>query len=343
MNDNFLRACRGESVDHTPVWLKRQAGRYLPEFMAIHKKTDFLTMCRTPELAAQITIQPIDIIDADAAIFFSDITTTVVPMGINLEYSTTKGPYYTNPISTATDVNKLIVPDESDESLDFVYDAIQICANELANRVPLIGFAGAPFAMASFMVEGAMSKNYIKLRRMMFEDQQTFQSLMDKITRHTTIYLRKQAQAGAQALMLFDSFAAIVGPLDFEKLCLPYVEQILANLKDTGVPLIYFALGAHGSLPKIGNCGADVVSVDYRMNLDTAIEKLGNGVSVQGNLNPFTLFQSRDEIEKKVKMTLDQGKSARGHIFNLGHGIMPGTSVDNVKILVDTVHTHSQT
>ena len=299
-------------------------------------------MCRTPELAAQITIRPIDIIDVDAAIFFSDITTTVVPMGINLEYSTTKGPYYTNPISTAADVNNLIVPDESDDGLDFVYDAIQICANELESRVPLIGFAGAPFAMASFMVEGAMSKNYKKLRRMMFEDQQTFLSLMEKITRHTAIYLRKQAQAGAQALMLFDSFAGIVGPQDFEELCLPYAEKILSSLKDTGVPLIYFALGAHGSLPKIGNCGAAVVSVDYGMNLTTAIEKLGDGVSVQGNLDPFVLFQSREEIEKKVRLTLDQGKSARGHIFNLGHGIMPGTSVNNEKVMVDAVHAYSQ-
>jgi len=340
MNDSFLRACRGEPVEHTPVWLKRQAGRYLPEFMAIYKKTGFLTMCRTPELAAEVTIQPVDRIGVDAAIIFSDITTTVVPMGINLEYDDRRGPYYTDPISTPADVERLSVPDDGDDGLNFVYDAIRICAGELANRVPLIGFAGAPLAMASFMVEGAMSRNYVKLRRMMFGDQATFLQLMDKITRHTTRYLRAQAEAGAQALMLFDSFAGIIGPQDFEELNLPFVEQVFADLKDTGVPLIYFGLGAHASLPKLSQCGADVIGVDYGLSLAHAIETLGDGVSVQGNLDPFVLFQSHEQIEERVKTTLAEGKAARGHIFNLGHGVMPGTPVDGVRAMVDAVHAH---
>lgn len=340
MNDNFLRACRGEPVDFTPVWLKRQAGRYLPEFMAIHSKTDFLTMCRTPELAAEVTIQPVDIVGVDAAIIFSDITTTVVPMGLDLEYSDRTGPYYPHPISSRADIDRLRVPDPDDDGLDFVYDAIRICAGELAERVPLIGFAGAPLAMASFMVEGAMSRNYSKLRRLIFGDRPAFLQLMDKITAHTTNYLRAQARAGAQALMLFDSFAGILSPQDFEELNLPYIERLCAELKDTGVPLIYFGLGAHGSLAKLKKCGADVISIDYGLRLDAAIEQLGNGVSVQGNLDPFVLFQSHAEIEQRVRETLRQGKAARGHVFNLGHGVMPGTPVDHVKAMVDAVHAH---
>jgi len=340
MNDAFLRACRGEPVEHTPVWLKRQAGRYLPEFMAIYRKMGFLNMCRTAEIAAEVTIQPVDIIGVDAAIIFSDITTTVVPMGMHLEYDDLRGPYYPDPISSAADVDRLIVPDVADDGLSFVYDAIRICADELADRVPLIGFAGAPLAMASFMVEGAMSRNYIRLRRMMFSDQATFLKLMDKITQHTTNYLRAQAAAGAQALMLFDSFAGIIGPLDFEELNLPFIERTFTDLQDTGVPLIYFGLGAHASLSKLSHCGADVISVDYGLSLSRAIETLGEGVSVQGNLDPFVLFQSRDQIEKRVKATLAEGKAARGHVFNLGHGVMPGTPVDGVRAMVDAVHAH---
>ena len=272
MNDTFLRACRGEPVDYTPVWFMRQAGRYLPGFAATMKKSGFLTMCRAPELAAKVTIEPIDALGVDAAILFSDITTTVVPMGIHLEYEENIGPYFTDPISSPADVDRLAVPDEADDVLDFVYETIRICAGELASRVPLIGFAGAPLAMAAFMVEGAMSRNHVKLRRMVFGDRPTFLKLMDKITRHTTNYLRAQARAGAQALMLFDAFAGILGPRDFADLNLPYVKRLFADLSDTGVPLIYFGLGAHGPLPQLRDCGADVIGIDYGLELSDAID-----------------------------------------------------------------------
>lgn len=342
MNDAFLRACRGEPVDHTPVWLMRQAGRYLPGFASTLAKTDFLTMCRTPDMAAEVTVEPIDAVGVDAAILFSDITTTVVPMGIQLEYKPGSGPYYTDPISSPADVERLVVPDESDDGLDFVYETVRLSASALANRVPLIGFAGAPLTMAAFMVEGAMSRNYLKLRRLIFGDQPTFLNLMEKITRHTTNYLRSQARAGAQALMLFDSFAGILGPQDFEELNLPCIKRLFADLKETGVPLIYFGLGAHGALPKLSGCGADVIGIDYGLSLADAIDTLGGGVSVQGNLDPSVLFQPHEKIAQRARATILEGASARGHIFNLGHGVMPGTSADSVKAMVDAVHTHGQ-
>ena len=343
MNDTLLKACRGEAVDYTPVWLMRQAGRILPEYRAVAAQTDFLTMCRTPEIAAKVTIQPVDSLGVDAAIFFSDITTTMVPMGMELVFEEGIGPYFTNPVTTDTDVDQLIVPDEDDDGLRFVYEGVQICANELANKVPVIGFAGAPLTMASFMIEGAMSRSYVKFRRFLYSNSDTFGKLMDKISRHTANYLKSQARAGAQALMLFDSFAGTLGPRDFRDINLPYIKQIITDLKNTGLPVIYFGRGAHGSLDDLRNCGADVIAIDHGIDLDYAIAILGKNVAVQGNLDPFILFQSRENIERRVRDTLAQGKNAHGHIFNLGEGISPATHVDNVRAMVDAVHDFSST
>jgi len=341
MNDTFLRACRGEPVDYTPVWMMRQAGRFMPKFAAVTKKMDFLTMCRTPEVAAEVTIEPVDALGVDAAILFSDITTTVVPMGMDLKYADSRGPYFSNPVRTDADVKRLTVP-EDDEGLQYVYDTVRILARELAGRVPLIGFAGSPLAMASFMIEGAMSRNYIELRRMIFTNPVTFDLLMDKIRRHTANYLKAQAKAGAQALMIFDSFAGVLAPRDFEEFNLPHVKRLIQDLKGTGVPIIYFGLGARGCLDLIRDCGADVIGIDAGLDLGVAIRALGNGVSVQGNLEPYVLFQDRKQIEKRVGEVLKQGKAARGHVFNLGHGVPLGTPVDNAKALVDAVHNQSR-
>lgn len=338
MNDAFLKACRGEPVDHTPVWMMRQAGRFMPKFAAYAGKMDFLAMCRTPEVAAAVTIEPVDALGVDAAILFSDITTTVVPMGMALEYADDRGPYFTNPLKTDADIGRLRVPGEGDEGLAFVYDTVRIVARELANRVPLIGFAGSPLAMASFMIEGAMSRNYTDLRRMIFTRPVSFNLLMDKIRRHTAHYLNAQARAGAQALMIFDAFAGVLGPRDFRDVNLPHVRRLIEDIKPTGVPVIYFGLGARSCLDQLRDCGADVIGIDAGIDLDQAIRVLGRGVSVQGNLEPFVLLQDRAQISQRVGEVLAQGRAARGHIFNLGHGVPPGTPVDHAKALVDAVH-----
>jgi uroporphyrinogen decarboxylase len=341
MNKTFLHACRGEKVDYTPIWMMRQAGRYLPQFQKVLAKSDFLTACRTPEIAAEITLQPVDILGVDAAIFFSDITTTVVPMGMDLKYADGTGPVYTNPIRNKADADRLIVPDDSADGLDFVYEAQKICARELQNKVPLIGFAGAPFTVSAYMVEGAGSNFFATYRRLIYAEPEIYSTLMDKVSRHTTNYLRAQAAAGANALMLFDSFAGLLGPYDYEALNLPYIKRIIADLKNTGVPIIYFGLGAHSSLHAIKSCGADVIGIDYGLHLNEAIEKLGTTVSVQGNIESHVLFQSHQEIERRVAETLAEAKNARGHIFNLGHGVPQHTPVDNVKAMVDAVHEMS--
>ncbi|MDJ0926960.1 MAG: uroporphyrinogen decarboxylase [Gammaproteobacteria bacterium] len=342
MNDTFLKACRGAPVDYTPVWMMRQAGRYLPQYQKVLAQTDFLTAVRTPEIAAEITIQPVDIFGVDAAIFYSDITTVVVPMGMDLRYSDDKGPSYANPVRTPADADRLIVPDDPADGLSFVYEAQKICARELANRVPLIGFAGAPFTVCAYMVEGGPSHAFSTYRRLIFDERAAFTTLMDKVSQHTANYLKAQAAAGANALMLFDSNAGLLGPDDYESLNLPYVRRILAALKDTGVPLIYFGLGAHSSLAAIRDCGADVISIDYGLRLNEAVAQLGQNVSVQGNIEPYVLYDSKAEIRRRVAETLAAGKAARGHVFNLGHGVPRYSPVDNVKAMVDAVHELSQ-
>jgi uroporphyrinogen decarboxylase len=337
-NDTFLKACRGQPVEFTPIWMMRQAGRYLPQYQKVLAKSDFLTSVRTPEIAAEITIQPVDILGVDAAIFFSDITTTAVPMGMRLRYSDGTGPSYDNPVRSQADADRLVVPEDPAEGLGFVFDAQRICARELADRVPLIGFAGAPFTMSAYMVEGGSSGSFPEFRRLIFGAPDVYTTLMDKVARHTAKYLKAQAAAGADALMLFDSNAGLVGPRDYETLNLPYVRQIIAEVKPTGVPIIYFGLGAHSSLAAIRNCGADVIAIDYGMRLDDAIAQLGQGVSVQGNAEPYCLYQAHADIRSRVAETLQAAKGARGHIFNLGHGVPRYSPVDNVKAMVDFVH-----
>ncbi len=341
MNDTFLKACRGEDVDFTPVWLMRQAGPFLSSYKKVLAKYDFLTVCRTPELASKITIQPVDDLGVDAAIIYSDITTTVVPMGMDLSYVPGKGPSYANPIRTKEDAVRLIVPEDVEDGLGFVFDAQKICARELAKKVPLIGFAGSPFTVSAYMIEGGASHSHVNTRQMIFGDTTTFNILMDKVTRQTINYLRKQAEAGAQALMLFDSNAGMLGPQDYRVFNLPYVKRILADLKDIEVPLIYFGLGQHETLDDIAECGADVIGIDSGKDLGNAVDELGLNVSVQGNIEPYVFFQSKNYIEERVAYTLESGRKARGHIFNLGHGVPAHAPEGHVKALVDAVHEQS--
>ncbi|MEW6142903.1 MAG: uroporphyrinogen decarboxylase [Chloroflexota bacterium] len=341
MNDTFLKACRGEKVPYTPIWIMRQAGRFLPEYRAIQKKTDFMTMCKTPDLAAEVTLLPIKLLGVDAAIFFSDILTTVEPMGMDLKFFPDKGPIFMNPIRTTADIDRLVVPDPEEE-LAFVPKAVKILVKELSNKVPLIGFAGAPFTMAAFMVEGAGSPRYLITKRLLFEEPKAFHKLLEKVTKLTTAYMKSQINAGAPAVMLFDTCAGQLGPVDYAEFNLPYVQKIVKALKSTGVPIVYYANGCGGLAELVGKSGADVIGVDWRISLAQAVKRLGKNVTVQGNLEPQVLFSNKKKIKERVKEVLSGGSGARGHIFNLGDGILPDTPVENVRFLINTVHRLSR-
>ena len=348
MNDTFLKACRGEKVPYTPIWIMRQAGRYLSQYREVRGKSDFLTMCKTPELAAEVTLQPIDILNVDAAILFSDILIPCEAMGQGLDFHEGKGPLLSPAIRDNDTVNKLIVPDPEDK-MKFVMDAIRLLRKELADRVPLIGFAGAPFTTATYMIEGGTSKNFLNTKRMIYENPELYKSFMDKITATITAYLKAQISAGAQAVQIFDTWGGIFSPSDFRDYALCYVRKIISDLKEwmrterqEAVPVIYFVGETAGLLEEIKTSGADVYGVDWRINLDDAIKRLGGDVVVQGNLDPLSMFLPKEKIELRVKDVLARATSARGHIFNLGHGVVPQTPPDNVIALVEMVHRLSR-
>ncbi|MFI5293482.1 MAG: uroporphyrinogen decarboxylase [Thermodesulfovibrionales bacterium] len=342
MNDTFLRACRGEKVDYTPVWLMRQAGRYLKEYQEVRAKVDFLTLCKTPELAAKVTLQPIDILGVDAAILFSDILIPVEAMGMHLEFSDKKGPILGEPVRNKSGVDKLIIPDTED-SMPFVLETIRILRRELSNRVPLIGFSGAPFTLATYIIEGGSSKNFINTKKMMYQNPGLFSALFDKITSTVIDYLSAQIRAGAQAVQLFDSWAGILSPFDYENVIFPYVKSAIKALKKShDVPIIYFVNDCAGVLDIAKKSGADVIGIDWRVDMGRAVKGLGKKVSVQGNLDPLVLFGPKEHIEERVQDILNKAETAHGHIFNLGHGILPETPVENAVAMVEAVHRLSR-
>ncbi|RJQ46316.1 MAG: uroporphyrinogen decarboxylase [Nitrospiraceae bacterium] len=348
MNDTFLKACRGEKTEYTPIWIMRQAGRYLPQYQKVRGKVDFLTLCKTPELAAEVTIQPIDILKVDAAILFSDILIPVEAMGMDLEFHEKKGPVLSPALRDEGTVKKLSVPDPEDK-MKFVMDTIRLLRKELAGRVPLIGFSGAPFTTATYMIEGSTSKNFLNTKRMIFQSPDLYRSLMDKITATVTEYLKAQIKAGAQAVQLFDTWGGIFSPQDFRDYALSYVKKVITELKTwqhsekiPPVPIIYFVGETAGLLEEIKTSGADVHGIDWRINLDDAIKRIGSNAIVQGNLDPIALFLPQNKIEQRVKDILGRASSAQGHIFNLGHGVLPETPPDNVIALVEMVHNYSR-
>ncbi len=341
MNDTFLKACRGEKVPYTPIWLLRQGGRFIPRYREISAKYGFLTLCRTPELAAEATLLPLSVVDVDTVILFSDILTTVEPMGMPLTYDETRGPSFINPVRSQADVDRLIIPDP-EEGLSFVMEAAKIVARELDGKLPDIGFAGAPFTMATYMVEGGASTRFFYARKMMFEAPEVFSALVAKVAKLTTKYLRAQIKAGVDAVMYFDSLARIIGPAEYARFALPVMKESIASLKSEGVPVIYYVNGCAPLIDQIRETGPDVAGLDWRISLDTAAARLGKDIAVQGNLDPYAMLAPRDHLEARVKEILAQGTKARGHIFNLGEGIFPEVSVDRVKFLVDSVHRFSQ-
>jgi uroporphyrinogen decarboxylase len=341
VNDTFLKACRGEAVDYTPVWMMRQAGRYLPEYHQVRDKVSFLELCKTPEMAVEVTLQPIDLIGVDAAILFSDILVPLEAMGLELLFKENQGPVFPDPVRDAEAVKRLRIPDP-EEDMGFVLETIRILRRELADKVPLIGFSGAPFTLSTYLIEGGSSKNFFTTKKMMFSAPELYHSLMDKITSCTTSYLIAQARAGAQALQIFDSWAGVLAPEDYIEFALPYVQQIIVKLKEvTDIPIIYFANNGATLLDYAKTSGADVLGLDWRIKLKDAVEQVGPNYSLQGNLDPCALLLPKEKLEQRVKAILDEAKGARGHIFNLGHGILPQTPPEQAKIMVEAVHKFS--
>jgi uroporphyrinogen decarboxylase len=334
MNDTFLKACRGEKTDYVPVWMMRQAGRYLPEYQKVRGGISFLDLCKTPELCVEVTLQPINRLNMDAAILFSDILIPMEAMGAGLEFHEGRGPVFHDTIRDRAALDRLIVPDP-EASMGFVLETIRLLRREL--QVPLIGFAGAPFTCATYLIEGGSSKTFWETKKMMFTEPALFRALMEKITACTLAYLRAQAKAGAQALQVFDSWVGILAPCDFEEFALPYVQTIIGGLQDTGLPIIYFANNGATLLDLSITSGADVLGIDWRINIRDAIRRVGNK-AIQGNLDPFALLLPRDALRQRIKRMLDAAVDAHGYIFNLGHGIHQFTPPDQAKCAVDAVH-----
>ena len=337
MNEAFLRACNGEAVRPVPVWLMRQAGRYLPAYQEVRKKTDFLTLCKTPELAAEVTIQPVDMLGVDAAILFSDILIPLECMGIGLDFHEGRGPVLDPAVRTEQDLERLH-PIDPDADISFVLETIRILRKELGGKVPLIGFSGAPFTLATYMIEGGSSRSFVNTKRMLFESPSLFSRLMDLITEVVFSYIKAQIKAGAQAIQVFDTWAGILTKEDYNRCALPYVTSILKGLEGLEVPFIYFVYDGGHILEIIRDSGAGVIGLDWRTDIETAISRLGTDVIVQGNLDPCALFLPEHELRARVDSVLRQGRGAKAHIFNLGHGILPEISPGKARLLVELVH-----
>jgi uroporphyrinogen decarboxylase len=321
-------------MSRPPVWLMRQAGRYLPEYRDVRKKVDFLTLCRTPELAAQVSLQPIDRLGVDAAILFSDILITAPAMGLRLDFN--PGPVVDPPVRSADDVHRLVVP-EIEAEVPFVYETIGILRRELTGRVPLIGFAAAPFTLAAYLVEGEGSRTFGHWKRMLYAAPELAHALLDKTTQTTVRYLLAQVRAGAQAIQLFDTWAGLVSARDYGVFSLPYVRRVLDAVRAEGVPTIYFALDASHAAGLISTCGADVLGADWRTGLHDASAAFGGRLPLQGNLDPCALLTDVETVKRRTQAMLEDGAGLPAHIANLGHGILPETPVDNAIAFVQTV------
>lgn len=335
MNDRILKAARREPTDTTPIWIMRQAGRYLPEYRAVREKVAFLELCKTPDLAAEVTAQPVRRLGVDAAIIFSDILIPVEPMGMALELGD-RGPHLPQPLRTQADIERLHGFDP-EEATGFLGDAIRRTRKLLNDSVPVIGFSGAPFTLAAYMVEGGGSKSYIHIKRLLFEQPKLAHMLFGKLTDALIPYLKMQVAAGARIVQVFDSWGGELGPRDFREFSLPYIRRIASELQATGVPVIYFGTCMSTLLPLMKETGADVIGCDWRIEIDDARRILGPDVAVQGNLDPLALFLPREQLAERARDIVRRAGPV-GHIFNLGHGITPPTDPDAAKALVDAVH-----
>ena len=345
-NDRLLRALRREPVDRTPVWLMRQAGRYLPEYRATRAKAgSFLAMAKNPDLACEVTLQPLARFDLDAAILFSDILTVPDAMGLGLYFVEGEGPKFERPVRSPADIAKLAVPD-MDAELRYVMDAVRVIRRELDGRVPLIGFSGSPWTLACYMVEGGGSDNFSKVKALALDDPKAMHQLLSINTDAVIAYLRAQHQAGAQALQVFDTWGGVLSPAMYREFSLPYLTRIAQELDRGDTPLILFGKGNAPFLEELAASGAEGVGVDWLVELSEAARRTQGKVALQGNLDPAMLYGSPDSVRRRVREALDSyaagnGGSREGHVFNLGHGLSPDMNPEHVGALVDEVHRHS--
>ena len=336
----FLRACRREPVDKTPLWFMRQAGRYMPEYRALRQNYTLLQLCRTPELATEVTLQPLRRIDVDAAILFSDLLLPLEPMGIPFDFVKGEGPAIARPIRSASDIDRVRDTDPR-ESLGFTFDAIRQVKRELAGRMPLIGFAGAPFTLASYAIEGGHSNNFALTKSLMYGDAAAWHRLADRLATVVSRYLLAQIDAGVDAVQVFDSWVGTLNADDYREFALPHTRKIFRALEGCGVPTIHFGVATGSILHVMREAGGDVLGADWRIPLDEAWERIGIDRSIQGNLDPTLLLGPRDRLLNGARDVLTRAAGRPGHIFNLGHGILPSTPVENVQELARFVHSHS--
>jgi uroporphyrinogen decarboxylase len=344
-NDRFLKALLRQPVDKTPVWMMRQAGRYLPEYKATRKKAgSFMDLCMNPELACEVTIQPLDRYALDAAILFSDILTIPDAMGLGLYFAEGEGPKFKNPVRTAADVNKIGIPDPNQE-LKYVMDAVTVIRSELNGRVPLIGFSGSPWTLATYMVEGSSTKEFGKVKGMMFDQPQVMHKLLDTLAKSVISYLNAQIEAGAQAVMVFDTWGGVLTPRDYKEFSLRYMQQIVdgINRQYNGqtIPVTLFSKGAGQWLDIMAETGCDALGVDWTMDLSDARTMVNDKVALQGNMDPCILYSSPERIQQEVKTVLASYGQGNGHVFNLGHGIHQHIDPENVSVFIDSVHEFS--
>jgi uroporphyrinogen decarboxylase len=331
----FLRACRRKPTERTPIWLMRQAGRYLPEYRAVRDKVSFMELCKNPQLCAEVMIATVNRLSVDAAIIFADLLPILEPMGMELEFAHGEGPVIHNPLREGEDVDR-IVELESVESLDFVMETVRLTRAGLPPSIPVIGFAGAPFTLASYAIEGGGSRNYLHTKTLMYRDRGAWDALLSRLARSVARYLNAQIAAGAQCVQLFDSWVGCLGVGDYREFVLPHTRSLIAGIT-AGVPVIHFGAGNPALLPAMREAGGDVIGVDWRIELADAWRAVGFDKAVQGNLDPLVLFAHRDEISRRAHDVLRQAGGRPGHIFNLGHGILPQTPVDSVLTLIEAV------
>jgi uroporphyrinogen decarboxylase len=340
-NDTFLKACKKLPVNRTPIWIMRQAGRYLPEYRAVREKVDFSTLCKTPELAAEVTLQPVDILEVDAAIIFSDILVVPEAMGMKLEIVEDIGPVFENPIRSSNDFKKLRKIDPEID-LKFVMDAVSLVKRELDGRVPLIGFCGSPWTLLTYMVEGKGGKSFSIIKKMIFDEPQLAHQILDMLSEVCADYLSAKIEAGADAIQIFDTWGGILSPENFEEFSLHYIEKTIALIKKKDEPVIVFAKGVHQNLEKLAACGADVINIDWTFEIGKVRKLIGDKVALQGNLDPAVLYANKEKIKTETEKILKSYGHGSGHIFNLGHGILPDVDPENVKALVKFVKEESE-
>jgi uroporphyrinogen decarboxylase len=338
-NANFVRACKSQPVDRTPVWFMRQAGRYMAEYRAVRKEHSLLEICKKPALAAEVTITAAEILGVDAAIIFADLLLPLEVMGLPFHFSAGEGPVIEKPVRTREDIANLRT-DRAAE-LGYVSEAVALVAKHFADRVPVIGFCGAPFTLASYMIEGGGSRNYVHAKKMMYNHPKDWDALMSKLVAVTSAYSAEQVRAGADVIQIFDSWVGCLSVEDYRRYVLPHVTGMVKQLQKTGVPVIYFGTDSATLLPAMKETGADVIGLDWRIPLDEGWERLEHKSAVQGNLDPVLLFADWKELKSRAEDILRFAGGRPGHIFNLGHGILPETPVDNVKNLARLVQEYS--